>query len=159
MAKGKVSNKRRIEALMERYNISEKELYLAMLIAHDVPEEMAFSSIMDVPRHQSVAMWTRYINDHPAVVDVIAKLRDKNDVTPGEDLDSKEGLIASLKRDAQQITDPKLHADVLMKIADLRRYKTEENMKKEKMVYYYLPLRCDKCPWRASTQCPSDESS
>ena len=136
---------------MEKYDLSEKEVYLCMLIANDVPEDMAFASIMDVSKHQSMAMWTRYANDHPKAVDFIKKLRKEEEPTTSTDLDSKEGLISSLKRDAESITDPKIHADVLMKIADLRRYKNEENLKKEKMVYYYLPLRCDKCPWKKNS--------
>lgn len=133
---------------MEKYDLSEKEVYLCILIANDVPEDMAFSAIMSIAKQKSVAMWTRYANDHPKALDLIKSLRDGEKTDANSDLDSKEGLISSLKRDAESITDPKIHADVLMKIADLRRYKNEENLKKEKMVYYYLPLRCDKCPWK-----------
>lgn len=57
-------------------------------------------------------------------------------------------MIEALSRQVRDTDDPKQKADILMKIADLQRMKQDENTEKEKLVHYYLPLRCEVCPWK-----------
>ena len=57
----------------------------------------------------------------------------------------KEELAKLLSQTITTTTDPKLKADLVVKLADLQGYKKEKTEKEEKRVRYYLPVKCDFC--------------
>lgn len=155
MAKKAINNRKRIEALCSKYGVTERMVYLAVLIAWGVPEGDAFMTIMDCKPEMREQMWERFKNDK-SNVSALAMIRELRDGTaeqgvrvgPEYDLKSKDGMIEALSAQVRDTQDPKQKADILMKIADLQRMKQDENTEKEKLVHYYLPLRCEACPWK-----------
>lgn len=60
----------------------------------------------------------------------------------------KDTIVAELWQQASFAKEGKDKAEVYMKIADLLRLKQAEDKEKDKRVVYYLPLRCDVCPYK-----------
>lgn len=157
MAKKQPKNsKRRIEQLLQKFAVTEREVFLAILIAWGVPEGDAFGAVMDCKPDFREQLWLRYKNDktNAGALALIRELRSEYDGEPAlaatrYDLKSKEGMIDALEEQVHSTEDPKQKADILMKIADLQRMKQDENTEKERLVHYYLPLRCEVCPWRS----------
>lgn len=58
---------------------------------------------------------------------------------------SKEDIIVELNKLATLTNDAKLKAEILMKISDLEGMKKQEAKQDEKLIRYYLPLRCSSC--------------
>lgn len=147
-------NKRNIEEVCRRYSITSQEACLAVLIANDVAEETAFMAIFNgVSQSSAKKFWQKYASEHPQIIDYINDIRQERAVLDGEgdenmDLRTKEGVINALTREAKSTTDPKQRASIIGQIADLQRMKNEEDKEKHKLVHYFLPLRCDVCPWK-----------
>lgn len=147
------NNRKKVEQLLSKYSVSDKEVYLAILIAWGVPESDAFGAVMGCKPEWREQMWERYKSDK-SNVSVMTMIRDLRNgsveatANSGYDLKSKDGMIDALAEQAREASDPKQKADILMKIADLQRMKQDENTEKEKLVHYYLPLRCEVCPWK-----------
>lgn len=152
--KKSLSDRKKVENLMIQYHIDEREVYLAILVAWGVPGADAFGALMNCKMEYREEMWERYRSDksHVGVLSLIQELASGNAVSSSasitHDLKSKEGMIDALAEQAGEAADPKQKADILMKIADLQRMKQDENTEKEKLVHYYLPLRCEVCPWK-----------
>ena len=60
----------------------------------------------------------------------------------------KEDLIVSLSKMFNEVTDPKLKAEIGMKIADLKDFKKEQS-DKAKQMHYYLQVKCESCPFKS----------
>lgn len=58
---------------------------------------------------------------------------------------SKEDIIAELNKLASLTNDTKLKAEILMKVADLEGMKKQETKQNDKLIRYYLPLKCSVC--------------
>lgn len=147
-------NKRNIDDACRRYSLTIQEACLAVLIASDVAEETAFMAVFNgVPSASAKRFWQKYASEHPLIKDYINEIRQERavyDSDGGENMDlrTKEGVINALTREAKSTTDPKQRASIIGQIADLQRMKNEEDKEKHKLVHYYLPLRCDVCPWK-----------
>lgn len=61
----------------------------------------------------------------------------------GQDVDKTE-LVRELTILFRKEKDPKLKADIGMKLADLQQMKKEQT-EQEEQINYYLPLQCSKC--------------
>lgn len=70
---------------------------------------------------------------------------------------NKDTIVAELWQQAGFAKAGKDKADIYIKIADLLRLKQTEDKEKDKRVVYYLPLRCDVCPYKAAKSSPYDE--
>ena len=57
----------------------------------------------------------------------------------------KESVVKELNILASQTTDPKLKAEMLMKLADLEGMKKQETNDEDSQIRYYMPLKCSKC--------------
>ena len=58
----------------------------------------------------------------------------------------KEDVVAELNQLATSVKEPKLKAEILLKLADLQQMKKEENKKEDtETIHYYLPLTCNNC--------------
>lgn len=154
MAKKKETDKRGVMVrLMSKHQVTEREFMLAVLVAWGVPAGDAFGALMECKPEYREQMWQRYKNDKSnlGTMELIRELSDGPVADSGGfsyDLKSKEGMIDALSEQVKNADDPKQRADILMKIADLQRMKQDENTEKEKLVHYYLPLRCEECPWK-----------
>ena len=155
MAKKKnIIDRKRVDDLMVKYHLDTREVYLAILVSWGVPGGDAFGALFSCKPEMREMKWERYRGDkaHVGTLSLIQELAsgstEQSSVPIGHDLKSKDGMIDALAEQAAEATDPKQKADILMKIADLQRMKQDENTEKEKLVHYYLPLRCEVCPWK-----------
>lgn len=147
------NNKKRIEELVRKYRITEREAYMAILISWGVPEGDAYGAVMNCPPEYREKLWVRYKGDttHIGTLSLIKELSgEKNSQVRQRqhDLRSKDGMLDALEEQLGATDDAKQKTDILMKIADLQRMKQEENIEKERQVHYYLPLRCEVCPFK-----------
>lgn len=143
-----------MEEVMAKYDLSIQEVCLAILVSHGVPTGDAF--LVAFPEHGKVAsqreaMYARLVSARPNIIAYINALSATADNASARqnqqfNLSTKEGLLASLEQEYSSAVDAKQRADILMKIADLRRMKQEEDTEKNKLIHYYLPLRCEVCP-------------
>lgn len=58
---------------------------------------------------------------------------------------SKQDIAKELNVLATQTGDPKLKAELLMRLADLEGMKKQETIEEENKIKYYLPLKCSQC--------------
>lgn len=71
----------------------------------------------------------------------------KGDETSGEGYKrSKTETIEELNEIASNTNDPKLRAEILIKISDLEGWKKEKEVTDDDTIRYYLPQRCNSCP-------------
>ena len=66
----------------------------------------------------------------------------------GVDLRTKDGVLTALETELENVTDPKQRTEIIGKIADLQRMKNEEDKQSRELIHYYLPLRCEECPYK-----------
>lgn len=57
----------------------------------------------------------------------------------------KEDVVAELNQLATSVKEPKLKAEILLKLADLQQMKKEESKEDMETIHYYLPLTCNNC--------------
>lgn len=69
----------------------------------------------------------------------------------------KEELARLISQTINTTTDPKLKADLAIKLADLQGYKKEKTEKEEKRVRYYLPVKCSFCEFFKKNSVPQEE--
>ena len=157
MAK-KVADRRKIENLMTKYGITIQELCLSVLVKNGIPSGDAFAVVYPelgkIPS-QREQLYAKLIAARPSIIAYMNSIQDAIDIsgTPQQtqfDLSTKEGLLAALEAEVIDGKDAKQRADILMKIADLRRMKQEEDTDRNKLIHYYLPLRCEVCPYKKS---------
>ena len=60
----------------------------------------------------------------------------------------KDRIIEELHVQYERAKDGKEKAEIMMKIADIMQVKKEEAKEEDKRLTYYLPLRCEICPWK-----------
>ena len=58
---------------------------------------------------------------------------------------TKSETISELNKLADNTSDPKLKAEILLKISDLEGWKKEKEQTDDNTIRYYLPLRCNVC--------------
>lgn len=64
----------------------------------------------------------------------------------------KSAIIAEMTRLMGIVNDPKLKAELLMKLNDLKGYKKDTTKQDEQQIRFYLPQRCDTCDYKAEYQ-------
>lgn len=58
---------------------------------------------------------------------------------------SKQDIVGELNVLASRTGDPKLKAELLMRLADLEGMKKKETTEEESKVKYFMPLKCNQC--------------
>lgn len=159
-----VSNlKAGVVVLMQRYNISKQDVFLAFLIADGMPPGDAFESLFHILAKDPTTACRRYLTGKPSIetlADAIRRERklEANGDTPktpsrtkSSDLDlrTKDGVLSALEKELSSVTEPKQRTEIIGKIADLQRMKNEEDRENRKLINYYLPLRCEECPYKS----------
>jgi len=66
----------------------------------------------------------------------------------GANIDTKEAQLRELNDIYRQATDAKQRAEILKQVADLQQLKKEENKAEEQRIHYYLPIKCELCPFK-----------
>lgn len=66
--------------------------------------------------------------------------------TEAVDLRDKESVARDLNTLINKTTDPKLKAELLMKLADLQQMKKDASAIDDDPVQFFLPLDCERCP-------------
>ena len=93
----------------------------------------------------------------PALIKALQHTANAEDRNPKEDRRKKAKPVSISTKDAQlkelealynQAQEPKQRAEILKQVADLQQLKHEQSAEKEKRVHYYLPLRCEECPYK-----------
>lgn len=85
----------------------------------------------------------RRVDEMLATIDPKKKGRGKNKATF-----DKDRIIEELHLQYERAKEGKERAEIMMKIADIMQVKKEEAKEEEKRLTYYLPLRCEICPWK-----------
>lgn len=156
-----MTRREKMAEMMRRYGVNREDLCFAKLVTNDIDPVEAYMVIYRVTTKDQRTSLKRYLAGNPKLEILIAALKRGVDDIPIEekkpshdhddiDLRSKEGMLDALERAYRDEDDPKKQADILGKIADLQRLKDEENKESRKLVHYYLPLRCDVCPYKAA---------
>ena len=70
---------------------------------------------------------------------------DIEEIMGGANLD-KGKMIKTLASLVEQAKDPKLKAELIMKLADLSGVRKEQTETEDNKIYYYLPVTCNVCP-------------
>ena len=81
-------------------------------------------------------------NEHPE--EKIEEI-DIEDIMGGTNLD-KGKMVKTLASLVEQAKDPKLKAELIMKLADLSGVRKEQIETDDNKIYYYLPITCNVCP-------------
>lgn len=164
MAKQKKDN---LESYCKKYQLTQQMVCLGILLANDIQEEIAFINIFPgISKNEAKKMFKRFMEDNPTLETFVEDY--KKERTPtfefieteegGQggynfgsfNLREKDGVINALTVEANNARDPKQRAEIITKIADIQRMKQQEDAEREKLVHYYLPLRCEVCPWKKS---------
>lgn len=66
----------------------------------------------------------------------------------GTNITTKEGQLDELQAIYNETANVKERADILKQVADLQRLKQEENKGEEQRTHYYLPMKCNLCPYK-----------
>ncbi len=61
---------------------------------------------------------------------------------------SKDDISNQLILLIGKVNEPKLKSELLIKLADIRGYKKQDQTKQEEQIKYYLPLRCESCDFK-----------
>lgn len=94
-------------------------------------------------------MASRWLND-PRVTEYVESRRSV-DYSKAEEVTSDKGNRTRADTEAEinalisSVKDPKIKGDLLLKLADLNKWKQAEQPDKEKQVAFYIPLAVDRC--------------
>lgn len=149
---------RNLSAVMAKYALALEDVCLAVLIVSGVPDIDALRVVYKVQADDNKAqsLLNKLFAERPQLNAYIADLRNGRVINAcgaqrKRDLRSKSGVLDALEEEANNTADAKQRADIIMKIADLQRMKNDEDKERESLVHYYLPLRCDVCPYKDAT--------
>lgn len=154
--------------LSRRYNIREEDVCFAILAARGIDMGIAFKVVYNTSAKDYDKAAKRLLSGNPQIEMLIKAEKElRNGQLPigyikeskmeresrsamldkSVDLRSKSGVLDALEEAYRSADNAKMQADILSKIADLQKMKNEEDQEQKKLVNYYLPLRCEVCPY------------
>ena len=152
---GKTTGSKSLVGIMTKYGLAIEDICLAVLIASGIPDIDALRVVYKVQAASDTkasAYYNKLLSERPQLAKYIADLNkgkvSSADGSDKRDLRTKSGMLDALEEAARETDDAKQRADIYIKMADLQRMKNDEDTEKESYVHYYLPLRCDQCPYR-----------
>ena len=80
------------------------------------------------------------------VIDSGSESIDHND----DDMLSKTAIISEITKLINVTNDPKLKADLLIKLSTLQGFNKEQPKQESETIRYYLPQRCESCDFKRS---------
>lgn len=127
--------------------IAEKKRLAYTLSRKSTPTENKDSIDQLVSRWYRKPSVTFYIEDKEIELFGAKRKRDENGNinSDGNVLRSKDETVEELNILASGTNDAKLKAELLMKIADLKNWKKEQQAEESEQMKYYLPLKCSQC--------------
>lgn len=127
--------------------IAEKKRLAYTLSRKSTPTENKDSIDQLVSRWYRKQSVTFYIEDKEIELFGAKRKRDENGNinSDGNVLRSKDETVEELNILASGTNDAKLKAELLMKIADLKNWKKEQQTEESEQMKYYLPLKCTQC--------------
>jgi hypothetical protein len=153
--------------LMRTYELDLEDVMFAQLVANGYGEQEA-AQVIYQPLKMSLATFARKkmeqksgikllidnikadeeraqrrIDELLATVDSKGKGKGKSKASF-----DKDRIIEELHVQYERAKDGKEKAEIMMKIADIMQVKKEEAKEEDKRLTYYLPLRCEICPWK-----------
>lgn len=153
MSKSNTTSQRNLLKIQTKYGLSEDDVFIAILLSSGMPSgsvfRFAFKSNVSNPDMACKV----YLDNHAKINDLVRDLKsiskeNQKVTSSGFDLRDKQGMIDALQCEYEAAEDPKQRADILTRIADLQKMKQDEDKNKEQLVHFYLPLRCNVCPWK-----------
>lgn len=134
--------------------LSEKEAFCVDAWMSNGNSTMAYLLSRDTPPKTDnpdslIKMASRWLND-PRVKDYIESRR-RVDYSKAEEVTSDKGnrsradAVDELNALISSVTDPKIKGDLLLKLADLQKWKQAEQKDEDKNVVFYIPLSYDRC--------------
>lgn len=92
------------------------------------------------------SMASRWINSEPVQIFLDAERGRKATLIDKQTENrSKSDVIMELNQLATLTNEPKLKAEILLKLSDLEGWKKQDTKEESETVHYYLPLRCNIC--------------
>ena len=148
-----MAESKKMKQLQAEYELEAKDICLGLLIAQGLNPTEAIA-ITHRPLGSLMSAYKTRICAKPKIKSLIDDMQDpdkarrfksdEKDVIPDF---TKDFATSELYRQYKKCTEPNKKADIMMKISDLHQLKKEEALKDEKKVTYYLPLKCNVCPW------------
>lgn len=158
----KIDAKKRLIELMKRYDLTKAEVMLAHLIAQNLPLGDAFDTVYRSTASDKDMACRRYLAGRPNLNVLVNALRDgsadkkaADEIRPkldNIDLRTKDGVLTALEKELDNADDTKQRTDIIVRIADLQRMKNEEDKVNSQLVHFYIPLRCEMCPFKEKVE-------
>lgn len=119
-----------------------KNADMAYLLSRPKPTEVKDKEIL----HKMALRWLRKeeVKEYLDEVFAISFHQSKEDATT-RNFRKKEDVVAELNQLATSVKEPKLKAEILLKLADLQQMKKEEVIEEEETVHFYVPVSCHMC--------------
>lgn len=152
---------KKMKDLMRAYELEAQDVCFAQLVADGYSLQEACSVIYRPFGRSLATTASQILKQKPGIQVLIDNLKmdidSMTDVLNGNDGKKKRKKSVTFDKDmiaqelytqATRAKEGKERADIWVKIADLMQVKKEEDKDAEKRVLYYLPLRCDICPYK-----------
>lgn len=119
-----------------------KDADIAYQLSRPKPTEVKNKEIL----HKMALRWLRKkeVKEYLDEVFAISFHQSKEDATT-RNFRKKEDVVAELNQLATSVKEPKLKAEILLKLADLQQMKKEEVIEEEETVHFYVPVSCHMC--------------
>ena len=117
-----------------------KDADMAYRLSRPRPTQVTDEDVL----HKMVLRWLRK-KEVKAFLDEVFAASFSHAKEESPNFRKKEDVVAELNQLATSVKEPKLKAEILLKLADLQQMKKEEVKEDEHTVHYYLPLSCNKC--------------
>ena len=154
----------KMKQLMRSYELELEDVLFAQLVADGYSQQEAAQAIYH-PMGMSLTPFSRKLMERKSgikllidnikddmerankrVDEIIASTNPKSKKKKA--VFDKDRIIEELHIQYSRAKEGKEKADIMTKIADIMQVKKEEAKEEEKRLVYYLPLRCEICPWK-----------
>lgn len=154
----------KMKQLMRSYELELEDVLFAQLVADGYSQQEAAQAIYH-PMGMSLTTFSRKLMERKSgikllidnikddmerankrVDEIIASTNPKSKKKKA--VFDKDRIIEELYIQYSRAKEGKEKADIMTKIADIMQVKKEEAKEEEKRLVYYLPLRCEICPWK-----------
>ena len=119
-----------------------KDADIAYQLSRPKPTEVKDKEIL----HKMALRWLRKKEVKEYLDEVFAiSFHQSKENTATRNFRKKEDVVAELNQLATSVKEPKLKAEILLKLADLQQMKKEEDKEDKETIHFYLPISCHMC--------------
>lgn len=157
----------KMKQLMRSYELELEDVLFAQLVADGYSQQEAAQAIYH-PMGMSLTTFSRKLMEKKAGIKLlIDNIKDdmeraskrvdemlatldtkKKGKGKNKPIYDKDWFIGEMYIQAMRAKEGTERATILAKMADLKQIKKAEEKEEEKRLTYYLPLRCEICPWK-----------